>query len=213
MKKRECVNWGIIGGGDVTARLIPADAQAVRDAYYAFSGDTHVDLWLMLGDNAYNNGTDPEYQERLFDIYPSMLRKSVLWPTLGNHDAASSDSPTQTGPYYEAFTLPTAGEAGGVASGTEAYYAFDHQDIHFIVLDSVETISANRGPMLSWLAEDLAAAEAALRSTRAAGDRGAGPAAPEDARLRLEIVRQERGFRITAIDLSPGPAPSCTCCG
>ena len=75
----------------------------------------------MLGDNAYNDGTDAEYQTKLFDMYPQMLRKSVLWPTLGNHDAVTSDSTTQSGPYYYAFSLPTAGEAGGLASGTEAY--------------------------------------------------------------------------------------------
>ena len=31
---------------------------------------------------------------------------------------------------------PTAGEAGGVASGTEAYYSFDYGNIHFVCLDS-----------------------------------------------------------------------------
>ena len=58
--------------------------RAVRDAYYAFSADRHTDLWLMLGDNAYGEGTDAQYQGALFNIYPEMLRKSVLWPALGN---------------------------------------------------------------------------------------------------------------------------------
>src|SRR5262249_7364159 len=35
---------------------------AVRDAYLNFTGTRHTDLWLMLGDNAYNSGTDAEYQ-------------------------------------------------------------------------------------------------------------------------------------------------------
>ena len=34
--------------------------RAVRDAYYNFTGSRHTDLWLMLGDNAYSDGTDSE---------------------------------------------------------------------------------------------------------------------------------------------------------
>ncbi len=63
-----------------------ANAQAVANAYASFTGSTHTDLWLMLGDNAYNDGTDSQYQAAVFDMYPEMLRKSVLWATLGNHD-------------------------------------------------------------------------------------------------------------------------------
>ncbi|MGB5178181.1 MAG: metallophosphoesterase family protein [Gammaproteobacteria bacterium] len=134
-----------------------ANAQAVADAYASFTGSTHTDLWLMLGDNAYNDGTDGQYQAAVFDMYPEMLQKSVLWPTLGNHDGKSADSATQSGPYYDIFTLPTDGEAGGLASGTEAYYSFDYGNIHFICLASYETNRSTGGAMLSWLALDLAA--------------------------------------------------------
>ncbi|HSN77288.1 MAG TPA: metallophosphoesterase family protein [Anaerolineae bacterium] len=133
------------------------DAQRVRNAYYAYAVDRHTDLWLMLGDNAYHRGTDAEYQTAVFDFYPDMLRKSVLWPTLGNHDVLSASAATQSGPYFAIFNLPTMGEAGGLSSGTEAYYSFDYANIHFIVLDSSETIYANPAPMLRWLANDLAA--------------------------------------------------------
>lgn len=136
-------------------------ARAVRDTYYAFTGDRHTDLWLMLGDNAYPNGLDSEYQAAVFDMYPEMLRKSVLWPTRGNHDRGPRDefgNWTEGGDYYRIFTLPTAGEAGGMPSGTEVYYSFDYGDIHFICLES--TSSSFRGftsPMWSWLEADLAA--------------------------------------------------------
>lgn len=128
---------------------------AVRDAYYAFTGTRHTDLWLMLGDNAYNSGTDAEYTSKMFNIYPTMFRKSVLWTTLGNHDGASADSPTQTGPYYANATLPRQGEAGGVASGTEAYYSFDYGNIHFVCLDSYDTSRSATGAMATWLTADL----------------------------------------------------------
>jgi len=33
------------------------DAALVRDGYLKFTGTRHTDLWLMLGDNAYDTGT------------------------------------------------------------------------------------------------------------------------------------------------------------
>jgi phosphodiesterase/alkaline phosphatase D-like protein len=138
-----------------------ANARAVRDAYYAYTGSRRTDLWLMLGDNAYQNGTDAEYQAAVFDMYPTMLRSSVLWPTLGNHDGYSASSSTLTGPYYTIFTLPRAGEAGGLASGTEAYYSFDYSNIHFVCLDSFGSSRLPGSPMLTWLDNDLAATQQA----------------------------------------------------
>ena len=134
-----------------------ANAQAVRDAYDTFAGTNITDLWLMLGDNAYLQGTDAQYQAAVFEMYPAMLQNTTLWPTLGNHDGISSDSATQTGPYYDMFSLPSDGQAGGLASGTEAYYAFDHANIHFICLESHETDRTTNGTMMTWMRNDLAA--------------------------------------------------------
>ena len=111
----------------------------------------------MLGDNAYESGLDVEYQNAVFDMYPQTLRQSVLWPTLGNHDGAAANSSLQSGPYYDMFTLPKNAEAGGSASGTEAYYSFDYGNIHFICLESFETSRAANSAMMTWLANDLAA--------------------------------------------------------
>ena len=132
----------------------------VRDAYASFAGGVSPDLWLMLGDNAYSSGTDAEYQRGVFDVFQGLLRASVLWPTLGNHDGVSANSALQSGPYYDIFSLPAAAEAGGVASGTEAYYAFDYGRIHFICLDSYGTDRTPGGAMAHWLATDLAATSA-----------------------------------------------------
>ncbi len=134
------------------------NAAAVRDAYLTHTTGNPADLWLMLGDNAYNDGTDEQYQRAVFEMYPEILRSTPLFSTMGNHDGYTADSATQTGPYYEIFTLPTQGEAGGVASGTEAYYSFDYANIHFICLDSYETDRAPDSPMLTWLKRDLAEA-------------------------------------------------------
>lgn len=131
-------------------------AAQVRDGYFKFTGTRHTDLWLMLGDNAYDTGTWDEYQQGVFEMYPH-LRNSVLWTAIGNHDAGSASSEWQTGPYYELFNPPTQGEAGGIPSGTAAYYSFDYGNIHFICLDSYGSDRTSTGAMLTWVAKDAAA--------------------------------------------------------
>lgn len=148
------------------------DVTAVADAYLDFAGSLPARLWLMLGDNAYDIGTENEHTRGVFDAFPQILRNTVLWPSPGNHEFGASDSPSQTGPYYEGFTLPTAGEAGGLTSGTEAYYSFDYGNVHFVALDSHDTdrsAPANPttnvcpggqgGAMYQWVCADLAATD------------------------------------------------------
>ncbi|HMB52951.1 MAG TPA: metallophosphoesterase family protein [Thermoanaerobaculia bacterium] len=141
--------------GDVgTGGLEP---RRVRDAFFAWAGDRGADLWLMLGDNAYNDGTEAEYQRGVFAVYGDQLRSLPLFPTLGNHDGHSASSAAETGPYYDLFTLPAGGESGGVPSGTEAYYSFDYGNAHFVCLESYSLDRRPGSPMLEWLAADLAA--------------------------------------------------------
>ncbi|NND08807.1 MAG: metallophosphoesterase family protein [Saprospiraceae bacterium] len=132
------------------------NARAVRDAYYDFAGLGETDLILFLGDNAYSNGTDGEYQLALFeDMYEERLKNTVSWSCLGNHDGHSANSSDQSGPYYDIFTFPTQGECGGMLSGTEAYYSFDHGNVHFISLDSYESDRNVGGDMYLWCEADL----------------------------------------------------------
>ena len=143
--------WVLGDAGTKTASQV-----SVRDAYESFTGARHTDLWLMLGDNAYDTGADAEYQTAVFNMYTNMLRKSVLWSTLGNHETAQATAFVDTYPYFEIFTLPKNGEAGGVASGTEHYYSFNYGNIHFICLDSMTASRATNGVMFQWLTNDLA---------------------------------------------------------
>lgn len=138
-----------------------AGQAAVYNAYRNFTGATPTNLWLQLGDNAYPDGTDANFQANVFNVYSSILRQSVTWPAFGNHDNHSASSGSQTGPYYDMFSLPKNAEAGGVASGTEAYYSFDYANAHFIVLDSSGTNRAVDAPMHKWLQADLQAATSA----------------------------------------------------
>jgi len=138
-----------------------ASAASVRDAYSVLTPDPlDTDVWLMLGDNAYNSGTEQEHQEAVFDFYPELLRQVPVWPAIGNHEGINSFSSTQTGPYFDLFSLPAGGEAGGVASGTEAYYSFDYANVHFINLDSHHSDRSAGSAMLTWLAADLASTTA-----------------------------------------------------
>lgn len=130
----------------------------VRDAFEDFAEPGLADVWLMLGDNAYECGSDNEYQAAVFDVYPRILRRVGLWPAIGNHDAGCYSDSSKF-PYLDIFHLPTQGEAGGVASGTEKYYSFDHGNIHFVCLDSQTSVRQSGGPMLTWLEQDLAATE------------------------------------------------------
>ena len=129
--------------------------RAVRDAYYNYIGTDFINGILFLGDNAYNDGSDTEYQSAIFDIYDERLKNSVAWSTMGNHDGNQADSESQTGPYYDIFTFPKSGESGGMASGTEAYYSFDYGNVHFIVLESCETDRSIGGAMYNWAVSDI----------------------------------------------------------
>ncbi|MBK9439739.1 MAG: metallophosphoesterase [Chloracidobacterium sp.] len=143
--------WVLGDSGTATA-----SARAVRDAYLSFNGSTYTNLVLMLGDNAYQSGTDAEYQAAVFDMYPTVLRQTPLWTTIGNHDTAQSSTPPSSLPYFQMFTLPTGTEGGGVASGTEKYYSFNYGNVHFVCLDSMTSNRSSTSPMLNWLREDLA---------------------------------------------------------
>ena len=132
-----------------------ANARRVRNAFARFAKQTYTDVWLMLGDNAYESGTDAEYQAALFRMFRKLLLKTVVWPTLGNHDVVLDPNVPRKLPYYDIFDLPERAEAGGVRSGTEDYYSFDHGLIHFISLDSTTKERSPQGPMLTWLKRDL----------------------------------------------------------
>ena len=135
--------------------LIVEGQRPVRDAYYAYAQSRYTDVWLLLGDNAYNDGNDGDYTSNFFNIYPQMTRQSVIWPAIGNHEVNLSVGDATA--YLDIFSLPTQGEAGGVPSGDERYYSFDYGNIHFVCLDSEISNRDPGSPQLTWLAADLAA--------------------------------------------------------
>ena len=161
-------------GGDDEREEHEGEAAEVLAGMRAFvQGDgEEIDLFLMLGDNAYTSGTDFNYQQAVFETYPLLLKTRSLWPTIGNHEmgflgvstsadpdsfvVAPGDDPI-TMPYLGIFSLPDNGQSGGVASGTEQYYSFDYGNVHVVSLDS--QLSARdddqRATMRGWLMDDL----------------------------------------------------------
>lgn len=137
----------------------------VKNKYLQYNGNRHTDGWLLLGDNAYSNGLDSEYTVNFFNVYQNdIMKKTVLWPAPGNHDYANSlvFQNSHAIAYYNLFHLPAGGEAGGVWSGTEAFYSYNYGNIHFISLDSygfemsLFRLYDTLGPQITWLKQDLA---------------------------------------------------------
>jgi len=130
----------------------------VRDAYKNYRGPNHTNVWLTVGDNAYDDGTDAEYTSNVFNYYKEAFKKWVFWPTPGNHDLHSASASAQTGPYFDIFSLPKTAQAGGVASNTEAYYSFNYANVHFVSLQSYNSsFRSATGAMATWLQNDLSA--------------------------------------------------------
>ena len=135
-----------------------------KNQYLLYNGGRSTNGMLLSGDNAYNSGTNSEYNAEFFGIYqPDALKKMPLWSAPGNHDYNNGASTATTVPYFTYFTTPTNGEAGGVASNNPAYYSFDYGNIHFLSLDSYGTTGASQkmydttSPQVVWIKADLAA--------------------------------------------------------
>lgn len=158
--------------------------RATRDSYIRLKNNYAAsELAIMLGDNAYQHGFQAEHQTGFFDIYNNNLFDNhVVLPVPGNHEYDNDVSTplsanlryTLNIPYYSVFTLPQHAESGGLASGTEQYYAVDYGNIHFIMLDTYGFTpdpldptniakytrifdDTTNGPQAKWLKQDLTA--------------------------------------------------------
>lgn len=137
-----------------------------KNAFLNYIGSNYVDAMISLGDNAYSSGLDNEFQVEFFDIYKNdILKFYKLYQAPGNHDYGNSSSNTgvRNNAYYNSFSMPTAGEVGGLPSGTKAYYSFDVGDVHFLSLDSYGMENGNTtklydtlGAQCVWMKNDLA---------------------------------------------------------
>ncbi|GAB3164337.1 hypothetical protein GCM10027291_05490 [Telluribacter humicola] len=156
--------------------------------YMASQQTGPMDMWLWLGDNAYEQGRKEQYQDKIFDKvrgrYDWIFRQTPFYGTPGNHDyydgdynnglhhTITRDSIIRVQKkihYYDVVTNFTNGEGGGEPSGTEEYYSYDYSNIHFISLDTYGlekkgddeyTRLAAHTRQYKWLERDLKKAQA-----------------------------------------------------
>jgi len=142
--------------------FVTPNQNAVISSIKNYTADKPIDAWIWLGDNAYNNGKDEEYQKYVFDVYQAdFFPNLALYPSPGNHDYSGKHDPTIP-PYFKIFSMPSEGQSGGVASHSESYYSVDYGSLHLISIDTElrdaagNQVMDGKGDQYDWLAKDLA---------------------------------------------------------
>jgi hypothetical protein len=100
------------------------------------------DLVLHTGDVIYPAGAAGDYDPKFFQPYQTLLRRSPMFLSLGNHDYGTASGQ----PYLDVFYLPHNNPAN-----TERYYSFDWGSAHFVALD-YNNLTTDQ---LNWLQADL----------------------------------------------------------
>lgn len=128
------VAFGDCGVGDANQYAVAARIDSLNP-----------DLGLVLGDVIYEAGEAANFTPRYFTPYRPILRRSVWYPVVGNHDVATLNGQ----PFLDAFYLPTNSK-----DLTEKYYSFDYGNAHFVAIDGNQTFNTD---MYDWVEADLAA--------------------------------------------------------
>jgi uncharacterized protein (TIGR03437 family) len=108
-------------------------------------------LVLHTGDLVYPTGTYEGYEKLYFDYYRQMMTEVPFFPCPGNHDYYEF----RAVPYREVHSLPNEGVS---QADFGRYYSYDWGNIHFVSLDSNESLTEaveGSGKMLEWLDSDL----------------------------------------------------------
>jgi len=125
-----------------------ADQLQVLQQMQSYMKGKGLDLWLLLGDNAYRSGSQKQHNKALFEPYKELIKTHVPWAVIGNHDA-------RRWAFYDIFDFPTQGETGGIPSRTEKFYSIDQGDVHILMIDSETTDLSKTGELAQWLEKDL----------------------------------------------------------
>lgn len=148
---------------------------AVKNSFLSWNSQNKTDVWLWLGDNAYNDGKDSDYQSKVFGLagFSDIFSFMPFWPSPGNHDYNEvwqesaflgipySNIPLEDheGPYFNIVDVPTQAEAGGFPSNLEVFYSFDYANVHFLSLNSEVYDFAQTGTginrMINYINDDL----------------------------------------------------------
>ena len=103
------------------------------------------DVGIHTGDFIYpRGGSDLEMDRKYFGIYAETISRSVIYPTVGNHDL--DDGGTV---FFGSFHLPDDSPGG------ERYYSFEYGDALFLILDSNQGMGVGTAQH-AWIEEQLA---------------------------------------------------------
>jgi hypothetical protein len=161
-KKTRIWAMGCFGTGKLPQRQ-------VQERFLEYNRNNYIDMSLQMGDLAYYDGSEPNFQMNYFQPYQSYrtMKQTPIYPSLGNHEYGNGtpDYTNLTGlAYYNVFDIFTNAEAGGVASNTERYYSFNYGNIHVISIDPYGKeagtnlrVWENGSIQRQWLINDLTA--------------------------------------------------------
>jgi acid phosphatase type 7 len=114
------------------------------------------ELFLGMGDVAYESGTEEQIQNNMFVPMKDLLMEVPFFAVAGNHEYVTN----QAQPYLDNLYMPTS------PSGGERYYSFDWGHVHFVGIDSncaIGLASKDRCTLAAqkeWVKQDLAASKA-----------------------------------------------------
>ncbi len=136
----------VAGAGDICDST-PADCKKTSDLIV----NINPVAVFTAGDNAYDDGTIGEYNDR---YHPNWGRfKSKTKPTPGNHEYGTSGAKG----YFDYFNVTNV-QTGLAGDRSKGYYSWDVGDWHFIALNTMSggEIKSDSA-QLAWLKQDLAA--------------------------------------------------------
>ncbi|WP_225412102.1 metallophosphoesterase [Stigmatella hybrida] len=117
------------------------------------------ELFIGMGDVAYESGTEEQIQNNMFAPMKDLLMEVPFFAVAGNHEYVTN----QAQPYLDNLYLPTS------SSGGERYYSFDWGHVHFVGIDSncaIGLASKDRCTLAAqkaWVEQDLAQSKAAWK--------------------------------------------------
>lgn len=145
-KKKETQTLWVIGDSGKAGEEQTKVYTAMLD--YIEHDFNKLDMWVLLGNNAYENGSQKQYNESFFKPYSELLKRLTPWSVIGNKDA-------KNWAFYNIFDFPTKGESGGVPSDSEKFYSVESGNLHLVMLDSEMYRTDKNSDLVAWLREDL----------------------------------------------------------
>jgi 3',5'-cyclic AMP phosphodiesterase CpdA len=139
--------------------------------------DESKPAFVMIGGDLVNDGSNQQEWDAFFESGGEVFKHLPLYPAMGNHDNNEL--------YKEIFELPENGPAGK----EEAFYSFDHGDVHFTVMDS-NVMGAANPEDIEWLKKDLSNTDRTYKIVMFHHPAYPAVDIPKDI-MRAETIRQE----------------------